>query len=122
MTKIDLSFVLTSYGKKTIFDELFLVLRKIWCLMKSFNWLFNNNNNITLTFFLFFSCQMNIFVFRSGHTNVHSSVAEKKKKDDPCAPFFVIIEYIFLLLIRKDSLHFTLSHFFLRKKDFFFFT
>jgi hypothetical protein len=29
MTKIDLSFVLTSYGKKTIFDELFLVLRKI---------------------------------------------------------------------------------------------
>jgi len=69
-----------------------------------FNWLFNNNNTSMEFFFSsFLSSHMSIFVFRSGHTNVHSSIAEKKKKWPFPLLIFVFVEWTFLTLIRGDS-------------------
>jgi len=90
-----------------------------------FNWLFNNNNTSMEFFFSsFLSSHMSIFVFRSGHTNVHSSIAEKKKKWPFPLLIVVFVEWTFLTLIRGDSSFFfflcvstDLFYFFLRKNS-----
>lgn len=73
-----------------------------------FNWLFNNNNtSIEFFFSSLLSSNISIFVFRSGHANVHRSIAEKKRirKKMTLSLLIVVVfvEWTFLTLIRGDS-------------------